>query len=179
MKRDKTIEDIYNQNEKLMREIILYVIRTYNISKNILVSDTRYYTKQILKDIRGNNAKILSLRIKKDKVSKDIDDFNKAFVKGDSFDSIGAGHQKGGLIENTVEKRQIKKRELDKHIALAGLPHLVLYGFRHSHATNLIRAGVPVKVVSKRLGHKNASTTINVYWHLFNEDEEQVLQVLK
>ena len=71
------------------------------------------------------------------------------------------------------------KRQLDKHLEAANLPHIVLYGFRHSHATNLIRAGVPIKVVSKRLGHKDASTTMNTYWHLFNEDEAQVLEILK
>jgi integrase len=71
------------------------------------------------------------------------------------------------------------KRQLDKHIALSGVPHIVVYGFRHSHATNLIKQGVPIKVVSKRLGHSNTSTTMNVYWHLFNDDENQVLDVLE
>ena len=52
------------------------------------------------------------LRNKKDKVSQDLDDFNKAFVKGDSYDSTGAGHQKGGLQKNTIEERQLKKQEL-------------------------------------------------------------------
>ena len=70
-------------------------------------------------------------------------------------------------------------RKLNLHLKVAGLPKIVLYGFRHSHATNLIKAGIPIKVVSKRLGHKNASTTMNVYWHLFQEDESQVLNILK
>lgn len=70
-------------------------------------------------------------------------------------------------------------RKLNQHLNAAGLPHIVLYGFRHSHATNLIKAGVPIKVVAQRLGHKNASTTMNVYWHLFQDDEQQVLSVLK
>ncbi len=71
------------------------------------------------------------------------------------------------------------KRVLDKHAAAAGLKHIVLYGFRHSHATHLIRSGVQIKIVSRRLGHKDVSTTINTYWHLFNEDEKQALKVLK
>lgn len=70
-------------------------------------------------------------------------------------------------------------RKLRIHAKAAGLNPIVLYGFRHSHATNLIKAGIPIKVVSKRLGHKNASTTMNVYWHLFQEDESQVLNILK
>ena len=70
-------------------------------------------------------------------------------------------------------------RYLNVHAKVAGLEPIVLYGFRHSHATNLIKAGVPIKIVSKRLGHKNASTTMNVYWHLFTDDEQQVLEALK
>ena len=70
-------------------------------------------------------------------------------------------------------------RSLKMHLKAAGVPEIVLYGFRHSHATNLIKAGVPIKVVAQRLGHKNASTTMNVYWHLFQDDEQQVLNVLK
>ena len=80
---------------------------------------------------------------------------------------------------NKALRETTLQRQLDKHQSYCNLPHIVLYGFRHSHATNLIRAGVPIKVVSKRLGHKDASTTMNVYWHLFNDDEKQVLDVLK
>lgn len=69
-------------------------------------------------------------------------------------------------------------RKLKLHLKISNLPQIVLYGFRHSHATNLIKAGVPIKVVSKRLGHKNASTTMNIYWHLFQDDESQVLEIL-
>ena len=70
-------------------------------------------------------------------------------------------------------------RQLKRHAKAAGLKPIVLYGFRHSHATHLIRNGVPIKVVSKRLGHKDVSTTMNVYWHLFSEDESLALEVLK
>ncbi|MCM1556801.1 MAG: site-specific integrase [Anaeroplasma bactoclasticum] len=70
-------------------------------------------------------------------------------------------------------------RCLNRHADAAGLKRIVLYGFRHSHATHLIRSGVPLKVVQQRLGHKDVSTTINTYWHLFKEDEKQALNVLK
>ena len=70
-------------------------------------------------------------------------------------------------------------RSLKLHLKAAGVPNIVLYGFRHSLATNLIKAGVPIKVVAQRLGHKNASTTMNVYWHLFQDDEQQVINILK
>lgn len=41
---------------------------------------------------------------------------------------------------------------------------------RHSHATDLIRRGVPIEVVSKRLTHASVSTTSSAYVHLGAED---------
>lgn len=70
------------------------------------------------------------------------------------------------------------KRMLDKHLKIANLKHITVYGFRHSHATHLIRNGVMIKVVSTRLGHKDIQTTLNVYQHLLKEDQESVLKLL-
>ena len=41
---------------------------------------------------------------------------------------------------------------------------------RHTHATDLIRRGVPIEVVSKRLTHASVSTTSAAYVHLGVED---------
>ena len=71
------------------------------------------------------------------------------------------------------------RRALDVHAKAANVKHIVIYGFRHSHATHLIRSGVPIKVVSQRLGHKDITTTINTYWHLLKEDERKALEALK
>lgn len=40
-----------------------------------------------------------------------------------------------------------------------------LHGLRHTSATILIVKGINVKNVSKRLGHSNSSTTLNIYSH--------------
>ncbi len=56
-------------------------------------------------------------------------------------------------------------------------PHL----FRHTQASLLIANKVPITSVSKRLGHSQTSTTMNIYAHaLKNADEEnvKVLQTL-
>jgi integrase len=45
----------------------------------------------------------------------------------------------------------------------AGLPQLSLYGLRHSYASNALRAGVPVEVVSGRIGHAQVLTTLDIY----------------
>ena len=41
-----------------------------------------------------------------------------------------------------------------------------LHDLRHIHATLLLAAGVPVKVVSERLGHANSMITLSVYAHV-------------
>ena len=40
------------------------------------------------------------------------------------------------------------------------------HGLRHTHATILLMNGVPVKVVSERLGHASPAFTMGVYQHV-------------
>ncbi len=50
--------------------------------------------------------------------------------------------------------------------ATPGLPVIRFHDLRHTHATLLIKEGVPVKVVSERLGHATAAFTIETYQHV-------------
>lgn len=54
----------------------------------------------------------------------------------------------------------------DRAVARSGLPVITLHDLRHTHATLLLKAGVPVKVVSERLGHSNPGFTMSVYQHV-------------
>lgn len=38
--------------------------------------------------------------------------------------------------------------------------------FRHTHVALLVEAGVPIKVISERLGHANVDTTLSIYTHV-------------
>lgn len=46
------------------------------------------------------------------------------------------------------------------------MPKIRLHDLRHTHATIAIRAGVPVKVVSERLGHETPAFTLKQYAHV-------------
>ncbi|MGZ4509462.1 tyrosine-type recombinase/integrase [Oryzihumus sp.] len=46
------------------------------------------------------------------------------------------------------------------------LPVIRLHDLRHTHATLLLAAGKPVKVVSERLRHANATITLTVNQHV-------------
>jgi Phage integrase family len=47
-----------------------------------------------------------------------------------------------------------------------GLPPIRLHDVRHTYATVALQAGVPVKVVSERLGHASIAVTLKIYAHV-------------
>lgn len=48
----------------------------------------------------------------------------------------------------------------------AGVPTIRFHDLRHTHGSLLIQDGIPVKVVSERLGHAHIAHTIQTYQHL-------------
>jgi integrase len=61
----------------------------------------------------------------------------------------------------------------------AGIPDTVkLHGLRHTQVTQLLDAGVPVRTVSGRVGHRNSSTTTNIYSHWVPESDERAVDVV-
>lgn len=48
----------------------------------------------------------------------------------------------------------------------AGVPTIRFHDLRHTHGSLLIKDGVPVKVVSERLGHAHIAHTMQTYQHL-------------
>ncbi|MCP4086277.1 MAG: tyrosine-type recombinase/integrase, partial [Actinomycetia bacterium] len=48
----------------------------------------------------------------------------------------------------------------------AGLPRIRFHDLRHTHASLLVAAGVPIKVVAERLGHAHPGFTMHTYQHL-------------
>ena len=48
----------------------------------------------------------------------------------------------------------------------AGLRPIRLHDLRHTHASLALKAGVPVKVISERLGHESPAFTLKQYAHV-------------
>lgn len=66
-----------------------------------------------------------------------------------------------------------RQRYFLKMIGTAGISEKFrIHCMRHTHATLLLKAGVNVNVVSKRLGHSNATVTLNIYAHVLEEMEK-------
>jgi integrase len=59
-----------------------------------------------------------------------------------------------------------------------GLEGVRLHDLRHYVATRLLAGGVDVRTVAGRLGHRNASTTLNVYSHFLPEADRDAANLL-
>ncbi len=76
------------------------------------------------------------------------------------------------IRDTSVENRN------KKYAKAAGLPHIRIHDYRHSHASYLINKNVNVVVISKRLGHASITETLNTYSHLYKTTEQEALSVL-
>jgi integrase len=53
------------------------------------------------------------------------------------------------------------------------MPEITFHGLRHTHASQLIAAGIDIVTISKRLGHAKPSVTLAIYAHMFNTDDSK------
>ena len=63
--------------------------------------------------------------------------------------------------------------------ATAQLPAIPFHGLRHTSATLLIASKQDVRTVSSRLGHAQASTTMNIYAHALQETDRKAVNALE
>jgi integrase len=86
---------------------------------------------------------------------------------------LGVGYHDHGLVFATEDGRPIDPRRMNhtftQALTLAGLPAIRLHDARHTYATWMLQAGVPLKVVSDQLGHASITITGNVYSHVTRE----------
>jgi len=74
-------------------------------------------------------------------------------------DRVFAREDGSGLDPEAISKRWRGLCEV------AGVRTIRLHDARHSHATLMLAGGVPVEVISKRLGHARISVTMDLYVH--------------
>jgi len=68
-------------------------------------------------------------------------------------------------------------RILARIAAAAGVPRLTVHELRHTHTTWLVLAGVPLPVISQRIGHARVSTTMDLYAHLLKDSQDMAADV--
>ena len=69
-------------------------------------------------------------------------------------------------------------RSLAKYCKKAKLPPVHPHALRHSHASFLIRQGIPINAIAKRLGHSSPSITLNIYSHCYHTQDSDIADML-
>jgi integrase len=81
------------------------------------------------------------------------------------------------LVFPTIDGGPQSPNEVSKKWAAVaddfGFPDVTLHGLRHTHASQLIDAGVDIVTISKRLGHAKPNVTLQVYAHLFRTSDDK------
>ncbi len=70
-------------------------------------------------------------------------------------------------LQDFLRHYNADKNETDK------LPMIPFHGLRHTKATLQIAAGTDVRTVSAILGHRETSTTMNIYSHSLQTAEQE------
>ncbi len=81
--------------------------------------------------------------------------------------------EKGGLVDPNNFGRWWRQ-----FCASSGFEGLKFHELRHTQATQLLANGTDVKTVQTRLGHANASLTLNWYAHAIPENDEKAAQLV-
>ena len=82
----------------------------------------------------------------------------------------GIDYQDGDLVfckeDGTPVHPHTFSQSFDRLIRKLNLPRIRLHDLPHTHATIVLRAGVPVKAISERLGHETPAFTMKQYAHV-------------
>ena len=78
-----------------------------------------------------------------------------------------------------VNVDNFRQRAFEKMLRKAGIsPAFTFHGLRHTHATQLLAAGVDAKTVSKRLGHSSVAFTLQTYTHVLPDTETRAADAI-
>jgi len=94
----------------------------------------------------------------------------------------GEKWQDNNLIFSKDDGSPIPPRRAQKYfkraIGDAGLPVIRFHDLRHTAASLMLNQGIPVLVVSKRLGHAKPSITLDIYGHLISVYQEEAASLM-
>lgn len=74
----------------------------------------------------------------------------------------------GKVVSNEAVNKVLKKL-----CQRAGITMITCHGLRHTHGSILLYRGVNIKYISRRLGHKDIITTLQIYSHVLDELEQK------
>lgn len=86
------------------------------------------------------------------------------------------GYKNQGYIFTTNRGNPIARAEIARILRKLSIPQRVTtHTFRHTHISMLLEAGVPIRAVMQRVGHSTMQTTMEIYAHVSQAAQEEVI----
>ena len=160
-----TVDDVdFERNEVSISRQIIYESPGYRIDTPKSESGVR--TIPMTHEVRD----ILEEEIKNHKLTIEIDGVS-GFIftvrKNQPLNKDTAGYRYRRIVKMIDEEYGTK------------LTQTTVHSLRHTFCSSLINAGVSLKVAQYLMGHKNVSTTLDIYSHITNDSVRQEMKKLE
>ena len=126
-------------------------------------------TESSIRDISIGNTLVKILKAHKLKQKENKLKYGKFYIDGDWV----CTHEYGELLN--LEQLSNKVFALSRKVDFKFTFHFL----RHTHATMLIEAGANIKEVSRRLGHDNLATTMDIYSHVTEKMKNETVDIFE
>ncbi len=150
--------------------------------KDINLENNNIYIQRSVQEIRGeglvykepkNDSSFRNIYVDDD-VMAILKNLKKAHLKTSHKDNLVFAFPDGSRIRPDYVtkkfKRILRKLDLGEHR---------FHDLRHTHATELLQAGVNPKIVQERLGHHDVAVTLNIYSHVIPSMQKEAVEKLK
>lgn len=171
-------EDEMNTLLRLLKEedYMLYVIVLTTIHTGLRKSELQGLKWSNI-DIENRLLKIRTQKMNKEDVSlKTPHSVRDVYVNQTIIEVLKEVQTEKDYVLHITDSHYKKLKEYFKRLGFH--KDMTYHDLRHYHATMLLKKGVNIKVISKRLGHKDVTTTLNLYTHYEPEMEIQAIEML-
>jgi integrase family protein len=74
--------------------------------------------------------------------------------------------------DGTPLRPQAVNERLRRYVSRIGIDHITYHQLRHTYASIVASEGTDLVTLSRLMGHSNKSTTLNIYTHLFKDEND-------
>lgn len=96
--------------------------------------------------------------------------------------AAGPAWQETGLVftapDGSILHPQTLSGAFGRLAKAAGMPPIGIHGLRHSHASLGLAAGLPLVIMSERLGHSSVALTGDVYSHSLPSQHQEAADAI-
>ncbi len=163
----------FNKNQIHIKRSLQYTKAEGLKLKGTKTEDERTvsFPEELMDELHEYYIRQLNLRMEMGKLWKGFKDIEGSEVMLFVCNEDGIPYQPNAVTR--FWGRFMKKQDESK------LKRIRFQDLRHSSASLILSEGVNMKVLQKRLGHRNIKTTLNVYSHITEKDDEKASDVFK